>query len=536
MNQIRFIANLSQSTRIYYYHLVRNPWFKLVVGLTLITTVLSRPFLSPVQASEDSRTIKTTTTMLAHHWGLLRWSTGVNECNIYIKGDGFPTVDDVKINCSDEIYQSWLNTPACASAASVNVSDCTGLYLRDYGEAAGPVTEIVEVPPPSIKVVQTNCPPWDWCDEIPNLAFVGSEPMQGQTIKTIHVRLNNEERMCAAIFCELRMPFTGDHYVQVEYWAVSSSGDESPHQILQLRNIPPKTPADKYRLEVLSVDWANHAPPGAVRWGLFPATDNPIAQLINQPAATADLATQHSYFLLAGKLIQNKIVDAKSCPGGGLMVNGMANTCGEQRARDLVYTWQNRYDTQIISAALLYDVPARLLKALIARETQFWPDSGSPYELGLGRVTENGADLLLNWNLSYYLNLCTKIYGSSECAFGFSHLSAEQKTMLRAKALSAIGTTEEINLIAAIMRASSEQVTQMLYNETKKDVAKVTTLEDMWALSIANYHTGSGCIGMAMDAQPTYQYGITWDDIANDLPTGCDEGKPYVDEVLGLAQ
>lgn len=536
MGRVAVDAFITQWSRAFPRRRAGKPWLKLVWWLAIAAIALPGAFAYPVRAGDNQRVVKTTRVMLAHHWVLQRWSTGIAVCDFHIKGEGLPTLQDVQASCTDAVYESWSKTPACTAAIEGNSGACEGLFLRDLGSEEAPVTEILEIPLPSVRIEHTNCPPWTWCDERPNLAFIGFEPMEGQSIKAIHVRLGDQERLCAASICELRMPVTEDKGAQMEYWAESSFGDESPHLILALRNRVPQGKPEKYRLEILGSAWVNEAPPGAVRWGILPSVTNTMAPLLDQPASAAELATQRTYLFLAGGLIKSGMVDAKDCLEGGLYNNGTANTCGEERARSLMVQWQNRYDPQILAAAQIYEVPARLLKALIARETQFWPDSGTPYELGLGRITENGADLLLNWNVGYFLNLCASFYRMNECASGFSNLSAEQQTLLRGKALTSVGTIEEINLIAATLRASSSQVTQMIRNVTQQDISRVATLEDMWALTIGNYHAGSGCVASGLNAIAPFQVTIAWQDVASHLPPGCLAGRTYVDEVVGLAQ
>jgi hypothetical protein len=525
-----------QRARSYFNRLAGKPCLRLAASLVLAAALIAAPIACPVQASGSQRVVKTTQNVLAHHWELLNWSTHTIECDFYVKNDGLPTLVDVKNNCEDDVYLAWMNTPACTTLSGNDGSTCSGLFLRDLGVGMAAISMTEEFPLPSVKVTPTNCQPWSWCDDIPTLSFTGTEPMQGQSINAIHLRMNNQERRCDAASCELRLPITGDMWIQIEYWAVSTYGDESPHQVLPMRIRYPLNPTHRYRLELLGDAWGKFAPPGAVRWRLFPSANNPAALLVEQPGLPSDLSTQNTYLLLAGSLIQDGKVDASQCPGGGLLLNGTANECGEKAARALVILWQNHYDTQILNAALVNEVPARLLKAVIARETQFWPRADTPYELGLGRVTANGADLLLNWNVDFFVSLCTNMYSRSECAAGFSSLTNQQKIILRAKTLAAVGTSDEINLIAAILRASSAQVVQLIKNVTGNDVASVVpTLEDMWAMSIGNYHSGSGCIGFALESQAPHDT-IAWADVANNLPAGCEAGKSYVDEVLNLAK
>jgi hypothetical protein len=333
------------------------------------------------------------------------------------------------------------------------------------------------------------------------------------------------------------MPLTNFKGVLLEYWAVSSFGDESPHLFLPLRNFIPGDQPNLYRFEVLADAWAANALPGAVRWRMFPTSGDPIGSILDQPDSANNLETRRTYHILASKLIQNGMVDAGACPGRGLFIDQTATDCGVEHALEQILFWQNKYDNQILSAARQYDIPARLLKAIIARETQFWPVSQSPYELGLGRVTENGADLLLNWDVGYFLNDCATVYGEDACAGGFGNLSDGQKTILRARALSAVGKENEISLIASVFKASSSQVTQMIRNVTQRDLADSASLEEIWKISVGNYHSGSGCIALAMnEIPPTIGDTITWQEIADHLTPACATGRDYVDEVIELAQ
>jgi len=44
-------------------------------------------------------------------------------------------------------------------------------------------------------------------------------------------------------------------------------------------------------------------------------------------------------------------------------------------------------------------VPAHLLKNMwFAKESQFWPGASSKTDVGLGQLTEKGADTTLMWN------------------------------------------------------------------------------------------------------------------------------------------
>jgi hypothetical protein len=218
-----------------------------------------------------------------------------------------------------------------------------------------------------------------------------------------------------------------------------------------------------------------------------------------------------------------------------LYSNGTANPCGETAAADEVLEWQNQYDQAIYQAAEKYTVPARVLKGIIAQETQFWPDSNDPYELGLGKITENGVDMLLMWNIRYYLSVCRPMYSTVDCSAGYSNLTSGQQTMLRRTVLDTVGTPEEIDTLAAMIYASAAQINQMVRNSAQTDPALVTSFEEMWKLAIGNYYVGSGCISVGLVNIAASGSGYTWEEVVNNMVGDCKNGKNYVDSIMHYA-
>jgi len=132
------------------------------------------------------------------------------------------------------------------------------------------------------------------------------------------------------------------------------------------------------------------------------------AAALEKPKNAAELASAEKYHLLAGKLIWFGYAKPTKCPGGlsGVDIeSGAATACGMESAASELYAWQNRLDDQIFAAAAEYNVPPRLLKRLIATESQFWPWTGSDGEAGLIQITDQGADLVLRYTLEGYLML-----------------------------------------------------------------------------------------------------------------------------------
>lgn len=125
-----------------------------------------------------------------------------------------------------------------------------------------------------------------------------------------------------------------------------------------------------------------------------------------------DLDTAEDYHWLAGRLIWFGLVKP-ACPGGwsGLDPETLAaNACGMEAAREKTIEWQNQFNTDILTAAKLEQVPADLLKKVIAAESQFWPLWGKrpADELGLAQITPPAIDQYLRWYDPLYPSLSVK--------------------------------------------------------------------------------------------------------------------------------
>lgn len=489
-----------------------------------------------VLAEQEQRVILREREVLKSHWQLAKWSDGVLVCNLFIDHDQQPNIEEVLDKCGYDVYISWVSTPNCQPAINGgNVSQCRGLFLSYEGTAKVLVEELVELPSPTVRVEIDNCTPGETCDLRPKLNFIGDEPVLAYEITEVHVRIEASEKLCEVQSCLLRMPITDDKGVWVEFWAVSSYGDESDHEFIFLRNVEIGD-SDIYRMDILGDGWAEYAPSGSTIWYLFPSLDHPLTGLLEQPFISGYLSTTNRYVYLAGNLIYNGYVDASDCPSGGMLKNGAANTCGEIAGAEDVLLWQNQYDDTIYQAALKYNIPARALKGIIAQETQFWPHSESREELGLGKITDDGANLLLMWNIEYYLSTCVPLFGELGCAGGYDNLYPAEQEMLRGMALSAVGTDQEIDLLAATLLASAAQINQLVENVSEKSAREVTTYEDMWEMTIGNYHSGSGCVGTAMQTAWDSNQSMDWETVVGYLLGGCQSAKGYVVRVHELSR
>ena len=114
------------------------------------------------------------------------------------------------------------------------------------------------------------------------------------------------------------------------------------------------------------------------------------------------LGTDIPYNYLAAQLIRQGAVDASSCPDGGLLPEdgGASDLRNGGCARTQSHAWQNQFDSIILNVAKDSGVPAHLLKNLFRDRKSVLAWASLKSDIGLGQLTEIGADTTLLWNSS----------------------------------------------------------------------------------------------------------------------------------------
>jgi hypothetical protein len=233
----------------------------------------------------------------------------------------------------------------------------------------------------------------------------------------------------------------------VRFWAWSSYGDSSLAYTAQVRvaRAPVGDPERQYwYVNVLSSQWRGPAPASCSEiWEAFPPVED-LPTWLRTPARPQDLKTEIPYEYLASNLIAQGAVDVSSCPDGGRNADGSLSPCGLEAARPVVIEWQNRFDALILEVARGSGVPAQMLKNLFARESQFWPgifrEGG---DVGLGQLTENGADTTLLWNFSFFDQFCPLLLPQERCNLGYSMLTSDEKQALQFSLIYAVNASCE---------------------------------------------------------------------------------------------
>jgi len=268
---------------------------------------------------------------------------------------------------------------------------------------------------------------------------------------------------------------------------------------------------------------------------------------LSQPDTSRNLATDVQLVLLAGHLISSQLVDAVDCPAGGLLTNGAANPCGMQKARQHVTAWQNQFDPIIYQTALQYQVPPLVLKRLFIQESQFWPATKGGYygEYGLGHITELGADTLLYWNQDFFNRFCSSVYSSLTCSSGYFRLGPREQATLRGAVVREVRVDCEdcplgvdvekaaktIPIFAQALVANAYQVEQVLYSFTASSARELSSYEDLWRFTLANYNGGVGCFRNAVRGSLKQGNALRWELVAGYFSSDCRNVLEYVDRI-----
>jgi hypothetical protein len=505
--------------------------------------------------AETGRKATIVVTYTRYEWWLLQWTDSKLICQVFIDHEGWPTAQDVLIDCGATVFNQWLKTQPCVNSGEGQEPPvgCTGLYLFYVGSAPAEKTIEVDLPPAEVYVTLSGCspiPPENICPTIPSLHFEGMEPLPNEEITAIHVKLGDVETSCQGSTCDVQMQPTLLAGSVVEFWADSSFGDSSQVFTAMVRvidsGVSPTPTSGGWYVDVISSQWkGNDLASCSQVWQAFPPVGG-VPEWLSTPEDVVFLETEEPYSYLAGRLIAEGAVDASSCPSGGLLANGYADNCGLEVAMPEVIIWQNQFDEEILQVADVVKVPAQLLKNLFAQESQFWPgEFKEPQEFGLGQITDNGADTLLLWNPSFYNQFCPLVLTQEECSVGYVKLSSENQAILRgALATSADAdcetcefgidltkTNTSIDLIANTMLADCEQVAQIVYNATGKIGGEVSSYEELWKFTIADYHVGPGCLSYAMYTNWAAHTPMDWENVSSHLTEPCQTVIPYVTQI-----
>jgi hypothetical protein len=488
----------------------------------------------------------------AYEWKVATWRRNEQVCTIIVDHEGVPLPGEIFRDCGENIYDTWLSQPPCLRNQQAT---CQGYY-----------TVLVDSEPAEKEIAMQLAPAAAWisledceavlstatniCETEPTLVITGQEPLPNETITRIEGTYDGQPFSCEETSaCKFQINQTDEDGVKVEFWVYSSYGDSSLIYTAQVRvqQVDEGDPDQLYwYVDVLSTQWQGSAVATcADSWNSFPPVGGP-PEWLTTPTQSEELSSDIPYTYLAANLILQGAVDASSCADGGLDSNNGVNQCGLEKARPAVSEWQNQFDELILSTAQETGVPARLLKNLFARESQFWPGIYQAVgDVGLGQLTENGADTTLFWNHSFYNQFCPLILEDGACGAGYMHLDEEQQALLRRALVASVNATCDecplgldltqadfsVGVFAHTMIANCEQAGQVIHNYTDKSPGEVASFEDLWKFTLVNYNAGGGCLAEAVTHAQGVGLELTWQNVSPYLTGACLGAVDYVNDI-----
>jgi len=499
--------------------------------------------------SGPNRFTTMTVDITLYEWWIADWKTNDVHCSFWVDHEDLPYESDITSACGQTFYDDWI--AHSAPCANDDIKTCDGYYLINVGSKPSKKEVPVTLPPPVVWISLENCEPDSdgWCTKQPLLVLTGEEPLPNESITKIRGYVGDDPFTCQKNPCKFNMKETQPEGIHIEFWADSTYGDSSKLFTAILRVLVDK---DKNRLvprlyvDVLSTQWTGQPAASCAQvWEAFPPPDG-LPNWLTTPQVSDDLQSNIPYAYLAANLISQGVVDATACPGGGLLPDGSANSCGMDAAKPAVEKWQNQFDKLIFQVAQENDVPAQLLKNLFSRESQFWPGVfRNGKDIGLGQLTEDGADTALLWNPSFYSQFCPLILDKNLCqAKGYANLKTKQQALLRGALVHSVDASCQdcplgldisranfsVKIFAHTLLANCEQAGEIVQNVTGQAPGQTVSYEDMWRFTLVNYNAGPGCLYDAV--RQSHENGeLNWDSVSSLLEPTCQGAVRYVEDI-----
>lgn len=539
--------------------------FSIVLGLVTLGALLASPnqVLAagptplPLPPGADRFTSMTVDITLVEWW-LTAWRDNKVSCSFYVDYEGLPTDSDIYSACGQELYDQWkANSTPCAEE---DITACPGYYFIQVSSKPDKREVIVKLPPPDVRISLEGCQADSsgWCTQQPSLVLTASEPLPNESITSISGFAGPDQYTCQGSSCTFKLSNTASAGIRLSFWAYSSYGDSSQafDALLRVINdgVENNRLTPRWYVDVISSQWDGAPIPScSAAWEAFPPTEG-LPSWLTTPATSGDLRSNIPYDYLAANLISQGVTDVSACPDGGLFSDGSANACGLKAATPDVQNWQNRFDELIFKVAKEGDVPAQLLKNLFSRESQFWPGvfrNGN--DVGLGQMTEGGADTTLLWNPSFYEQFCPLVLDKKVCqASGFSQLEPAEQSLLRGALVGSVDARcadcplgldlsradFSVGVFAHTLLANCEQAGKIVQNVSGLTPGRVVDFETLWRFTLVNYNAGSGCLADAISQayDSTGQVPLSWDGVAAALDVVCPGAASYVADVSRPAE
>jgi len=363
--------------------------------------------------------------------------------------------------------------------------------------------------------------------------------------------VNSQEFICTESPCVIYLQSSS----RLVYRAYANTGESSDEVVASVSVIQE---LNGYRVNIDTVNQFTSFSDSCSRtWGITDQENSSWASFVQFPYQINTSKTLHT---LSARLILNGVVDASSCPAGGLNLGlDWPTACGLEKAAEAATAWQNQFDGYIWLASRDHGIPPKILKTLIDFESQFWPGNSRFYvdEVGLGQINQLGIDVLLRRDPTYYQKVCSSVL--SDCTRPYASLEPDQQRQIRGAVVNSVDATcptcafgvdldkakLSIDLVASLVEANCQQVNAIVKQPFKPDpdadaatataiVATVAaggsgpgpTYEDLWRFTLFSYHSGISCFQSTLLDAKKNGLAVNWASL--ELVLKCKGAADYV--------